>query len=86
MRVLAEDAVEVEPEQDDGGADEGSADVAGERGVEKDGGSGDEERREDGISPDAIGSRAIGLALAIDEDRGRRDHVEEPLRKNSQLK
>ncbi len=45
-----------------------------------------ENRRQHRVAPHAVGARQVGPPAAIDEDCGRREHVEEPLGKDGQLK
>lgn len=75
-----------ETKKDEGRADEGPFKVAGIAPDEHDGRAGNEDRRQDGIAPDAIGTLQLRIAAAIDEDRSGGEHVEEPLGEHGQLK
>src|ERR1700674_3139468 len=74
-------------EQDDYGADQRVARLGGEREDQQHGGGSDEERRYDGVSPDAVGAAGRlgwGLAVAEDEDRCGNCGVEEPFGEDGQ--
>src|SRR5882757_4030732 len=57
------------------------AEVGSESEVEKDGRSEDEERRNDGIAPSAVGTLGY-FAAAEDKDCAGGNHVEKPFREN----
>jgi len=73
-------------EEDQGGAQERTPDVAGvapdENGSSRDDEYGGKER----ISPDAVGAGELGVAAAIDEDGSGGEHVEQPFGENGKLK
>jgi hypothetical protein len=93
---FAEVLVEGEAEEDEGGAEEGVAEV-GEVGVEEQGGGGEDEEGWDyWVAGDLVGLAVVGdeggcclrggsLAVAEDEDGGGGDAVEEPLGEDGEL-
>src|SRR5882762_1176024 len=64
-------------------APNGVPQILAERVVEKDGRSEDEERRNNGIPPSAIGTLGY-FAAAEDKDGAGGDHVEQPFRENGE--
>ena len=73
-------------EEDQGGAQERTPDVAGVAPDENRRSRDDEDSGKQWISPDAVGAGELGMAASIDEDGGGGEHVEQPFGENGKLK
>ena len=83
--AFADEVEHRQPKKDEHSAEEGTFQVAGVAPDEDRGGAEDEDGGEHRISPDAIGTRKVWTATAIEEDRGCREHIEKPLGENRKL-
>src|SRR5580698_1873916 len=75
----AHDPEERQAQQNEAGAKERATKVAGVAPDEDDGGAGNEDGGQNGISPDAVRPHEIGPLATVIKDGGGGEHVEEPL-------
>ena len=83
--AFADEIQDGQAEKNEHGAEQRALQVSGVAPDEHGASAEDEDRGQEGVSPDAIGPREIGLTPPIEEDGGCSEHVEEPLREDREL-